>query len=82
MYAALGRRRTKVLKEEMQEGSALRTVHAYVPESESFGFADDLRRWTAGAANARIVLSHWEALDDDPFFVPKTDEERGVWRQF
>ncbi|KAL6191992.1 hypothetical protein ACLB2K_038380 [Fragaria x ananassa] len=70
MYAALGRRRTKVFKEEMQEGSPLFTVHAYVPVSESFGFAEDLRRWTAGAASAHLVLSHWEAL------VPKTDEER------
>ncbi|XP_062019417.1 uncharacterized protein LOC133735998 [Rosa rugosa] len=76
MYAVLGRRRTKVLKEEMQEGSALFTVHAYVPVSESFGFADELRRWTAGAASALLVLSHWEALDKDPFFVPKTDEEK------
>ncbi|KAK9937370.1 hypothetical protein M0R45_014165 [Rubus argutus] len=76
MYAVLGRRRTKVLKEEMQEGSPLFTVHAYVPVSESFGFADELRRWTAGAASALLVLSHWEALDKDPFFVPKTDEEK------
>ncbi|KAL6198800.1 hypothetical protein ACLB2K_028589 [Fragaria x ananassa] len=76
MYAVLGRRRTKVLKEEMQEGSPLFTVHAYVPVAESFGFADELRRWTAGAASALLVLSHWEALDKDPFFVPKTDEEK------
>ncbi|CAN6684187.1 unnamed protein product [Malus baccata var. baccata] len=64
-----------VLKEEMQEGSPLFTVFAYVPVSESFGFADELRRWTAGAASALLVLSHWEALPEDPFFVPKTEEE-------
>ncbi|CAN6553773.1 unnamed protein product [Malus baccata var. baccata] len=75
MYAVLGRRRARVLKEEMQEGSPLFTVHAYVPVSESFGFADELRRWTAGAASALLVLSHWEALPEDPFFVPKTEEE-------
>ncbi|XP_030447961.1 uncharacterized protein LOC115670748 [Syzygium oleosum] len=75
MYAVLGRRRAHVLKEEMQEGSPLFTVHAYVPVAESFGFADELRRWTGGAASALLVLSHWEALPEDPFFVPKTEEE-------
>ncbi|CAN0842523.1 Elongation factor-like GTPase 1 [Linum grandiflorum] len=75
MYAVLNRRRARVLKEEMQEGSPLFTVHAYVPVSESFGFADELRRWTSGGASALLVLSHWEALPEDPFFVPKTEEE-------
>ncbi|KAI5659288.1 hypothetical protein M9H77_28081 [Catharanthus roseus] len=75
MYAVLARRRARVVKEEMQEGSPLFTVHAYVPVAESFGFADDLRRWTSGASSALLVLSHWEALEEDPFFVPKTEEE-------
>ncbi|KAJ6792989.1 elongation factor-like GTPase 1 isoform X2 [Iris pallida] len=75
MYAVLARRRARVLKEEMQEGSPLFTVHAYVPVAESFGFADELRRWTSGASSALLVLSHWEALPEDPFFVPKTEEE-------
>ena len=75
MYAVLGRRRARVSKEIMQEGSPLFTVHAYVPVSESIGFADELRRWTSGAASALLVLSHWEELPEDPFFVPKTEEE-------
>ncbi|XP_072956269.1 uncharacterized protein [Typha angustifolia] len=75
MYAVLARRRARVLKEEMQEGSPLFTVHAYVPVAESFGFADELRRWTSGAASALLVLSHWETIPEDPFFVPKTEEE-------
>ncbi|KAJ0988911.1 hypothetical protein J5N97_007267 [Dioscorea zingiberensis] len=75
MYAVLARRRARVLKEEMQESSALFIVHAYVPVAESFGFADELRRWTSGASSALLVLSHWEMLPQDPFFVPKTEEE-------
>ncbi|KAL0742836.1 hypothetical protein Bca4012_084349 [Brassica carinata] len=75
MYAVLSRRRARVLKEEMQEGSSLFTVHAYVPVSESFGFADELRKGTSGGATALMVLSHWEMLEEDPFFVPKTEEE-------
>ncbi|KAL5723351.1 hypothetical protein ACHQM5_006761 [Ranunculus cassubicifolius] len=75
MYAVLNRRRARVLKEEMQEGSSLFTVHAYVPVAESFGFADELRRYTAGASNALLLFSHWQAHPEDPYFVPKTDEE-------
>ncbi|PKA48851.1 Elongation factor 2 [Apostasia shenzhenica] len=74
-YAVLSRRRARVMKEEMQEGSSLFTIHAYVPVAESFGFADELRKSTGGAAVALLVLSHWEMLPEDPFFTPKTEEE-------
>ncbi|KAK2979839.1 hypothetical protein RJ640_015450 [Escallonia rubra] len=76
VYVVLSRRRARVLKEEMQEGSPLFTVHAYVPVAESFGFADELTTETCGASSALLVLSHWEALSEDPFFVPKTEEEK------
>ncbi|KAL6508658.1 hypothetical protein OROGR_023369 [Orobanche gracilis] len=75
MYVVLSRRRARVLKEEMQEGSSLFTVHAYVPVAESFGFADELRRWTSGGSSALLVFSHWETIPEDPFFVPKTEDE-------
>ncbi|KMT04981.1 hypothetical protein BVRB_7g171440 [Beta vulgaris subsp. vulgaris] len=75
MYGVLARRRARILKEEMQEGSPLFTVHAYLPVSESFGFADELREGTSGSSSALLVLSHWEQLMEDPFFVPKTEEE-------
>ncbi|KAI3880105.1 hypothetical protein MKX03_003926 [Papaver bracteatum] len=75
MYGVLNKRRARVLKEEMLEGSSLFTVHAYVPVTESVGFAKELREKTSGAASALLVLSHWEELSEDPFFVPKTEEE-------
>lgn len=75
MYAVLHRRRAETINDEMQEGSSLFTVQAYVPVAESFGFADELRRWTSGACSALLVLSHWKTLPEDPFFVPKTEEE-------
>ncbi|KAK1376288.1 hypothetical protein POM88_032481 [Heracleum sosnowskyi] len=59
----------------VEEGSPL-MVHACLPVTESFGFADELRRWTSGASIALLVLSHWEALLEDPFFVPKTEKEK------
>ena len=75
-YAVLGRRRAKILREEMQEGTGLFSVHAYLPVASSFKFADEMRRSTSGAASAQLVLSHWVRLDIDPFFVPTTFEER------
>ena len=75
MHAVLlARRRARVLKKRMQEGSPLFTVHAYVPVGEGLGFADELRRWTSGASSAPLLLSHWEALPEDPVFVLKTEE--------
>ncbi|GAY32800.1 hypothetical protein CUMW_004130 [Citrus unshiu] len=74
MYGVVSRRRARVLKEGMHEGSALFTVHAYLPVSESFGFADELRKETSGAASALLALSQFEAvfcdiLTGDPFCV-------------
>ncbi|KAJ1294366.1 hypothetical protein BS78_01G140900 [Paspalum vaginatum] len=74
-YAVLGKRRARVLKEEMQEGTSLFTVHAYLPVAESIGFSNQLRSLTAGAVSALLFLSHWEAIAEDPFFVPKTQDE-------
>ncbi|KAJ4770472.1 elongation factor family protein [Rhynchospora pubera] len=76
MYSVIHRRRARVLKEEMQEGSPLFTVHAYLPAEASYGFSDELRGRTSGAASAILVLSHWEEIMYDPFFVPKTEEEK------
>lgn len=75
VYGVLGKRRARIAKEEMREGTALFVVHAYMPVSESFGFADELRRKTSGSASPQLVQSHWEALLEDPFFVPRTEEE-------
>jgi ribosome assembly protein 1 len=74
-YAVLGKRRARILKEEMQEGTSLFTVHAYLPVAESVGFSNHLRSITAGAVSALLVLSHWEGIPQDPFFVPKTQDE-------
>ncbi|KAG2294201.1 hypothetical protein Bca52824_040870 [Brassica carinata] len=46
-----------------------------VVEIRGFGFADELGNGTSGGASALMVLSHWEMLEEDPFFVPKTEEE-------
>jgi ribosome assembly protein 1 len=50
-------------------------VRAYLPVAESSVFSEKLRSATSGAASARLALSHWEAIPQDPFFIPKTQEE-------
>ena len=61
-YAVLGQRRARVLREELREGSDLFSIHAFLPAEASFGFADDMRRRSSGAASASLMLSHWERL--------------------
>lgn len=37
----------------------------------------EVRLWSdSGAASASLMLSHWERLQIDPFFMPVTEEER------
>ncbi|EFJ51620.1 hypothetical protein VOLCADRAFT_56931, partial [Volvox carteri f. nagariensis] len=76
MYAVLGRRRARILREEMREGSDTFLVSCYLPAEASFGLADEMRRRSSGAASASLLLSHWERLQVDPFFAPTTEEER------
>jgi len=76
VYAVLGRRRARILREELKEGSGLFVVMAHLPVEASFGFADELRRKSSGSAAASLLFSHWERLDVDPFFQPLTEEER------
>ncbi|GAX83661.1 hypothetical protein CEUSTIGMA_g11086.t1 [Chlamydomonas eustigma] len=79
VYAVLGRRRARILSEEMREGSDTFLVHAYLPVEASFGLADEMRRKCSGAASVSLLLSHWERIEVDPFFVPTTAEEKEEW---
>lgn len=76
VYSVIARRRGRILREEMREGSHIFIVHAYLPVEASFGLADELRSRSSGAASCSLLFSHWERLDVDPFFVPTTEEER------
>ncbi len=62
VYAVLGRRRARVLRDEMREGSDTFVIHAYLPAEASFGLADELRKRCSGAASASLLLSHWERM--------------------
>ncbi|KAA1479454.1 P-loop containing nucleoside triphosphate hydrolase protein [Dentipellis sp. KUC8613] len=75
VYGVVAKRRGRVVAEEMKEGTSFFTVQAMLPVVESFGFADDIRKRTSGAASPQLVFSGYELLDQDPFWVPTTEEE-------
>ncbi|KAI9568395.1 P-loop containing nucleoside triphosphate hydrolase protein [Boletus coccyginus] len=75
VYGVVAKRRGRIVGEEMKEGTAYFTVSALLPVVESFGFADDIRKRTSGAASPQLIFSGYDMLDQDPFWVPTTEEE-------
>ena len=75
-YASLGTRHGTVVREDMREGSDIFMIQAFMPMADSFGFVDELRKRSSGISSATMSFSHWVCNEEDPFFVPKTEEER------
>jgi ribosome assembly protein 1 len=38
-------------------------------------FFSELRKKTSGVASPQLVFSHWSLMQQDPFFVPTTEDE-------
>ncbi|XP_022125841.2 elongation factor-like GTPase 1 [Pieris rapae] len=79
LYAALGRRNGRVVASDLQSGSSSFRVEALMPVAESFKFALELRTHTSGLAAPQMMFSHWEVIDIDPFWHPRTEEEYLQW---
>jgi len=75
VYGVVAKRRGRIVAEEMREGTSLFNVTSHLPVVESFGFANDIRKQTSGAASPQLIFSAYEMLDQDPFWVPTTEEE-------
>jgi len=75
VYGVVVQRRGRIVSEEMREGTSFFTVKALLPVVESFGFANDIRKRTSGAASPQLIFNGYEMLDIDPFWVPTTEEE-------
>ena len=77
LYEVLSRRRGKVLADTMVEGTDLISIEATLPQSESFGLTSELMKKSSGDVTApELVFSHWEMLEEDPFWIPTSLEER------
>jgi ribosome assembly protein 1 len=75
VYAVVQRRRGHIISEEMKEGTPFFEIVSKIPVVEAFGFSEDIRKKTSGAAQPQLVFSGFEAIDQDPFWVPTTEEE-------
>lgn len=75
VYAVVQKRRGRIISEEMKEGTPFFTIEARIPVVEAFGFSEDIRKKTSGAASPQLVFVGYEMIDLDPFWVPTTEEE-------
>lgn len=75
VYGVITRRRGRILSESMNEGTPFFTIVAQIPVVESFGFSEEIRKRTSGAASPQLVFRGFETLDEDPFWVPFTEEQ-------
>ena len=77
LYNVLNRRRADILKEDLLEGTMTFLIVARIPVAESFGLADELRKETSGSfSSPNLVFDCWQTIDLDPFFKPRTQDER------
>ncbi|KAG7194696.1 Cytoplasmic GTPase/eEF2-like protein (ribosomal biogenesis) [Scheffersomyces spartinae] len=75
VYAVVQQRGGSIISEEMKEGTPFFTISARIPVVEAFGFSEDIRKKTSGAASPQLVFDGFDMLDIDPFWVPHTEEE-------
>ncbi|KAJ2847447.1 Cytoplasmic GTPase/eEF2-like protein (ribosomal biogenesis) [Coemansia brasiliensis] len=75
VYGVINRRRGRIISEELREGTPYFMIKAAIPIVESFGFADEIRKRSSGAAAPLLIFRGFESLDIDPFWVPTTEEE-------
>ena len=81
VYAVLTRRRGQILSEELSQtsssttGNQTFTITALLPVAESFGFSDEIRKRSSGSASPQLRFAGFEMLDEDPFWVPFTEDD-------
>ncbi|RDL39444.1 p-loop containing nucleoside triphosphate hydrolase protein [Venustampulla echinocandica] len=75
VYDVLTRRRGRILSESLKEGTPFFTILSLLPVAESFGFSDEIRKRTSGAASPQLIFQGYEILDEDPFWVPFTEDD-------
>lgn len=75
VYGVITRRRGRIISESLNEGTPFFTILSVLPVAESFGFSDEIRKRTSGAASPQLVFQGFEMLDEDPFWVPFTEDQ-------
>ena len=75
VYDVLTRRRGLIISESLKEGTPFYSILSLLPVAESFGFSDEIRKRTSGAASPQLIFQGFEILDEDPFWVPFTEDD-------
>lgn len=75
VYAVVQKRGGSIISEELKEGTPFFTITARIPVVEAFGFTEEMRKRTSGAASPQLIFDGFDMLDIDPFWVPHTEEE-------
>lgn len=77
LYHILSKRRGRVENDTMVDGTDLLLIEALLPQAEAFGLTQELLLKSSGNVTApEMVFSHYEMLDEDPFWIPLSLEER------
>ncbi|TKR93285.1 hypothetical protein L596_007770 [Steinernema carpocapsae] len=75
VHPVLSQRRAKVVNEDVNQATGLFEIEAVMPIVESFFFCEQLRKKTSGKASAQLSFAKWEMIEEDPFWVPTTEDE-------
>jgi ribosome assembly protein 1 len=61
----------------MVDGTDIISITVTLPQIESFHLESELLKKSSGAVTApELVFSHWEVIQEDPFWIPTSLEER------
>ena len=75
IYGVINKCRGRVVKEEVQDGTNNFLIDALIPLIEGFVFNEEIRSKSCGIAYPQLVFAGFQILEDDPFFIPQTEEE-------
>uniref|UniRef100_A0A0N4ZH40 Tr-type G domain-containing protein n=1 Tax=Parastrongyloides trichosuri TaxID=131310 RepID=A0A0N4ZH40_PARTI len=76
VHTVISQRRAKTINEDVNQTNGLFEIEAFMPVVESFAFCEDLRKKSSGMASATLEFSHWQIVDEDPFWIPTTEDEK------
>ena len=74
LYAVIGKRRGRIISEDVREGTQVFLVRCYLPVEQSFGFTSSVvapLEWPCPSSS--LVTG---VIPEDPHFVPTTREEK------
>jgi translation elongation factor EF-G len=63
----LSKRRSQIISETINDRNLTFNVNVFIPMSESFGLAKELRSKASGHVTLQLQFSHWQINTEEPF---------------